>query len=109
MAPVGCWSGTIGTQWGTWPYQQIVYDNTYWCSNGSDISYRSTTVTTSMFLCRTDSTFTYLVASTLGYRVYMAGANFSCPTPVPYIVFHTMREEQDTVNAWGNIYRGPTN
>ena len=46
-----CWYTTIWGEWGIYPYQQRVDDNTYWCGRGGILTYRNTYPTLGGTLC----------------------------------------------------------
>jgi len=46
-----CWYTTIWGEWGIYPYQQRVDDNTYWCGRGGILTYRNTYPTLGDTLC----------------------------------------------------------
>ena len=94
-----------GWGWGTWPYDQQVYDHTYYCAvTGDHITYRSTTVTTGGTLFGTESRDNWIVSGGIGYfwMVVHAQARFSCPTVVPWVTLHPTDWLETSYNAWGN-------
>lgn len=105
-----CSFGTLSAQWGTWPMQQIVNDNTYWCwsTPSLNITYRSTTVTTSTAVCSGDSPYSFRYAGGLGvpYVYIEAGAYFHCQTPYPWISVNVHRCLHDVWYPWGAGTRG---
>jgi hypothetical protein len=104
-ASTGCASYQSGWGWGTWPYDQQVYDHTYYCAvTGDHITYRSTTVTTGGTLCGTESRDNWIVSGGIGYfwMVVHAQARFSCPTAVPWVTLHPTDWLETSYNAWGN-------
>jgi hypothetical protein len=104
-ASTGCASYQSGWGWGTWPYDQQVYDHTYYCAvTGDHITYRSTTVTTGGTLCGTESRNNWIVSGGIGYfwMVVHAEARFSCPTVVPWVTLHPTDWLETSYNAWGN-------
>jgi hypothetical protein len=74
-------------QWGTWPEDKVVYQNTYWCFRGGLIAYRSTTVTLSSTLCTTHNPYQFRVDGGVGYSTVtvQGGGSFTCPTPIPWV------------------------
>ena len=104
-ASTGCASYQSGWGWGTWPYDQQVYDHTYYCAViGDHITYRSTTVTTGGTLCGTESRDNWIVSGGIGYfwMVVHAQARFACPTVVPWVTLHPTDWLETSYNAWGN-------
>lgn len=104
-ASTGCTSWQSAWGWGTWPYDQQVYDHTYYCAvTGDHITYRSTTVTTGGTLCGTESRDNWIVSGGIGYfwMVVHAQARFSCPTVVPWVTLHPTDWLETSYNAWGN-------
>jgi hypothetical protein len=100
-----CWSNTMWGQWGIWPYQQRVNDNTYWCAvYGQYITYRSTHVTWSTTLCDGGDAWSFKINGGVGYSWVQeqSGAHFSCPTAIPWITIHTSRWIDVSRNAWGS-------
>ena len=104
-ASTGCAAYVSGWGWGTWPYDQQVYDHTYYCAViGDHITYRSTTVTTGGTICGTESRDDWIVSGGIGYSwmVVHAQARFACPTAVPWLVLHPTDWLETAYNAWGN-------
>jgi hypothetical protein len=108
-ASTGCASYQSGWGWGTWPYDQQVYDHTYYCAvTGQYITYRSTVVTTGGTLCSAESRDNWITSGGIGYfwMVVHAQARFSCPTAIPYISLHPTDWLETAYNAWGNAAQG---
>jgi hypothetical protein len=104
-AATGCASYQSGWRWGTWPYDQEVYDHTYYCAvTGQSITYRSTTVTVGGTLCGAESRDNWITSGGIGYfwMVVHAQARFSCPTAIPYVSLHPTDWLETSYNAWGN-------
>jgi hypothetical protein len=104
-ASTGCASYQSGWHWGTWPYDQTVWDHTYYCAVlGDHITSRSTTVTADGTLCGVESRDHWIVSGGIGYfwMVVHAQARFSCPTVIPYINIHPTDWLETSYNAWGN-------
>jgi hypothetical protein len=104
-ASTGCASWQSGWGWGTWPYDQQVYDHTYYCAIAGDrITSRSTTVTAGGTLCGTESRDNWITSGGIGYfwMVVHAQVRFSCPTVVPYVSLHPTDWLETSYNAWGN-------
>jgi hypothetical protein len=104
-ASTGCTAWQSGWGWGTWPYDQQVYDHTYYCAvTGDHITFRTTTVTTGGTLCGTESRTNWIVSGGIGYfwMVVHAQARFSCPTVVPWVTLHPTDWLETSYNAWGN-------
>jgi hypothetical protein len=100
-----CFSWASGWHWGTWPYEQEIWDHTYYCAvYGSYITYRSTTVTAGGTLCGVESRDDWISSGGIGYfwMVVHAQARFSCPTVIPYISIHPTDWLETAYNAWGN-------
>jgi hypothetical protein len=101
----GCASYRSGWRWGTWPYDQLVYDHTYYCAvTGDYITYRSTVVSAGGTLCSAESRDNWVTSGGIGYfwMVVHAEARFSCPTAIPYISLHPTDWLETAYNAWGN-------
>jgi hypothetical protein len=93
-----CWANVFRHQWGTWPYEQRVYDTTYWCAvYGSHITYRSSSTTASGTLCGVSWRAKQLIGGGVGpgftYFTMRSSAGFACPTIVPWITIHTTHHE----------------
>jgi hypothetical protein len=104
-AASGCASYVSGWGWGTWPYDQQVYDHTYYCAvTGDHITSVSTTVTTGATLCGTASTSHFWYSGGVGYSwvTVQAQATFSCPTAIPYLSLHPTDWLRTAYNDWGN-------
>jgi hypothetical protein len=104
-ASTGCASWQSGYGWGTWPYDQEVYDHTYYCAvSGDHITSRSTRVTVGGTLCGAESRDNWVTTGGIGYfwMVVHAEARFSCPTVIPYITLHPTDWLETSYNAWGN-------
>jgi hypothetical protein len=104
-ASTACFSWQSGWHWGTWPYDQEVWDHTYYCADvGNYITYRTTTVTAGGTLCGVESRDNWIASGGIGYfwMVVHAQARFSCPTVIPYISLHPTDWLETAYNAWGN-------
>jgi hypothetical protein len=104
-ASSGCASYSSGWHWGTWPYDQSVWDHTFYCAvTGDYITYRSTTVTADGTVCGVESKDNWLVSGGIGYfwMVVHAEARFACPTVVPWFSLHPTDWLETAYNAWGN-------
>ena len=102
-----CWSGQESVSWGIWPYNQVVYDNTYWCAYiGGAITYRSTNVTHGSALCNGSGDYTFRISGGAGYAyvAYQVGAYFSCQTDIPWITINTSRSFSAEVNNYGSMF-----
>lgn len=103
-AATGCAAVSSHIGWGTWPYQRILYETTYWCAvYGDHITSYSTTVTTDQTLCsRSDADhFTYSGGVGYSWVTVQANATWSCPIigVFPYSIGGWLRT---AYNAWGN-------
>ncbi len=90
-AATGCASVTSRVSWGTWPYQRVLYENTYWCAvYGDHITGYSTSVTTDQTLCSRQNTDHFTYSGGVGYAwvTVQADATWTCPIigVVPYSV-----------------------
>jgi len=104
-ASTGCAAYQSGWGWGTWPYDQQVYDHTYYCAvAGQYITYRSTVVTAGGTLCGAESRDNWITSGGIGYSwmVVHAQVRFSCPTAIPFINLHPTDWLETAYNAWGN-------
>jgi hypothetical protein len=104
-AATGCAAWQSGVHWGTWPYDQTVWDHTYYCAvYGDHITSRSTTVTVDGTLCGNESRENWIVSGGIGYSwmTVHAQARFSCPTVVPWVNLHPTDWLETAYNAWGN-------
>jgi hypothetical protein len=104
-ASTGCASYRSGWHWGIWPYDQLVYEHTYYCAvTGQYITYRSTVVTAGGTLCSAESRDNWITSGGIGYfwMVVHAEARFSCPTAIPYVSLHPTDWLETSYNAWGN-------
>ncbi|HVA31835.1 MAG TPA: hypothetical protein VMU58_11255 [Gaiellaceae bacterium] len=102
-----CWNGQIHGSWGYWPYNQTVYDSTYWCAvSGGALSYRSTNVTHSATLCSGSGDYTFRISGGVGYTyvAYQVGASFTCPTDLPWITVYRSDWLDDEVNDYGSMF-----
>jgi hypothetical protein len=103
-ASTGCASVTSWVSWGTWPYQRVLYENTYWCAvYGDHITSYSTTVTTNQTLCTRQDADHFTYSGGVGYSwvTVQADATWSCPIigVIPYSVGGWIRT---AYNDWGN-------
>lgn len=103
-AATGCASVTSHVSWGTWPYQRVLYENTYWCAvYGDHITGYSTSVSTDQTLCSSQNTGSFTYSGGVGYSwvTVQANATWSCPIigVVPYSIGGWIRT---AYNAWGN-------
>ena len=102
-----CFSGSENVQWGSWPYQQVVYDNTFWCAYwGGQITYRSTNVSHSGMMCGGSGDYTYRLVGGVGdvYVVYRVGAYFACSTIIPWITLRFNDSFDAEVNSFGDMF-----
>jgi hypothetical protein len=93
-AAVNCWRWVPSVQWGTWPYQQKVYDDVSWCAvYGDHITSWSSHVSLGAFLCNPSSPYGYRQVGGVGDGIVRlrAGGYFGCPTAVPWITYHYNR------------------
>lgn len=107
MGALFCYSGTQSVQFGYWPYQQVVYDNTFWCAYwGGQITYRSTNASHSGMLCDGSGDYTYRLAGGTGdvYAAYRVGAYFACTTVVPWVTLRYNDSLDAEVNDFGNMF-----
>ena len=103
-AATGCASVTSWASWGTWPYQRVLYENTYWCAvYGSYVTSWSTTVTTDQTLCSRQNADRFPYSGGVGYSwvTVQANATWSCPIigVIPYSVGGWIRT---AYNAYGS-------
>ena len=103
-AATGCASVTSRVSWGTWPYQRVLYENTYWCAvYGGSITSSSTTVTTDQTLCSRQNADRFTYSGGVGYSwvTVQANATWSCPIIgfIPYSVGGWIRT---SYNAYGS-------
>jgi hypothetical protein len=95
-----CWFGSVWTQWGLYPYQQRVTDNTYWCTRtGGVLTWRVTHVTMSSTLCSSDRSDNYKLQGGNGSKMVVTRSTgyFACQTIIPWVTVHTTR--------WEDAYR----
>jgi len=93
-AAINCWRWVPSVQWGTWPYQQKVYNDVSWCAvYGDHITSWSSHVSLGAFLCDPSSPYGYRQVGGIGYGIVRlrAGGYFGCPTAVPWITYHYNR------------------
>jgi hypothetical protein len=100
----GCASVTSWVTWGTWPYQRVLYENTYWCAvYGDHVTSYSTTVTTDQTLCSRQNVDHFTYSGGVGYTWVTVQANgtWTCPIigVIPYSIGGWIRT---AYNAWGN-------
>jgi hypothetical protein len=103
-ASTGCASVTSHVGWGTWPYQRVLYENTYWCAvYGDHITSYSTSVTTDQTLCSRSDTDHFTYSGGVGYSwvTVQADGTWTCPIigVIPYSIGGWIRT---AYNAWGN-------
>ena len=103
-AATGCAAVTSHVSWGTWPYQRVLYENTYWCAVYADhITSYSTTITTDQSLCSRQNADHFPYSGGVGYSwvTVQADATWSCPIigVVPYSVGGWIRT---AYNDYGN-------
>ena len=93
-AVVNCWRWVPSVEWGTWPYQQKVYNDVSWCAAyGDHITSWSSHVSLGAFLCNPSSPYGYKQVGGVGAGIVRlrAGGYFGCPTAVPWITYHYNR------------------
>jgi hypothetical protein len=98
-----CFYARPGDTWGTWPYQQSVYQSTYWCARGGLLTYRSTSMESESSICaRTDSD-QQKVGGGVGYDyvVVHGWVSFSCTTIIPWAPTNTFRWANWLYHAMG--------
>lgn len=103
-AATGCASTTSWVSWGTWPYQRVLYENTYWCAVAGDhITSYSTSVTTDQTLCSRQNVdhFTYSGGVNYSWVTVQANGTWTCPIigVIPYSVGGWLRT---AYNDWGS-------
>jgi hypothetical protein len=101
-----CWfTDQNGTQWGHWPYEQKVTEWRTWCADfpGGKQTYRSSTVHPAATLCSWSNTWQSRVGGGNGYSWtnVRTGADFACPTSVPWITLHPSDWQSWVCNTWG--------
>lgn len=100
------WTGGLWHEWGTWPYQQRVTEERYWCATGygGAQTYRVSHVRGGTTLCDWSNAYGYRIDGGNGYTwtTVRSGAHFDCPTSIPYITIHTDRWQDWACNTWGN-------
>lgn len=102
-----CWFAAPRVNWGTWPYDQHVTQNTYWCATyGWAITYRSTSITYSSTLCSGHNQYSFRVNGGTGYFGVdvEGGTYFDCPTDIPWITIHRNDWAQWEYNSVGSAY-----
>ena len=82
----------LGTRWGTYPYQQWVYETRHWCGylNAYQTT-RTSGVHGAATLCNWGGPMhVYRVAGGNGYFFtdVNSGVHFDCPTNLPWVVIH---------------------
>lgn len=82
----------LGTRWGTYPYQQWVYETRHWCGylNAYQTT-RTSGVHGATTLCNWGAPMhVYKVAGGNGYFFtdVNSGVHFDCPTNLPWVVIH---------------------
>jgi hypothetical protein len=82
----------LGTRWGTYPYQQWVYETRHWCGYlNANQTTRTSGVHGATTLCNWGAPrHVYKVAGGNGYFFtdVNSGVHFDCPTNFPFIVIH---------------------
>jgi hypothetical protein len=101
-----CFFATAEASWGTWPYQQTLSNDTYWCSMYYQyVSYRFTHIRLGSSLCTKSGAFSYRIGGGIGQSLVWvrAGGSFSCG--IPYIGGYNRDHLLDSVwQANGNVY-----
>ena len=100
-----CWFATIWGQWGTYPYQQRVTDNTYWCARAGTLTYRDTYPTLGSSLCTHGSGYDFRIGGGVGTPsvLLQVGGSFSCG--LPWIGgYNTDRWLRTNHTAYGEAY-----
>ena len=108
-----CWNNTgLWFSWGTWPYQQRVNENRYWCATGygGSQTYRTSHVTLGGgggSLCDHSGAYGFRTTGGNGYTwtTVRSGGHFACPTPIPWVTLHYDRWVEYACNTWGNCSR----
>jgi hypothetical protein len=93
-AAVNCWRWVPSVQWGSWPYQQKVYNDVSWCAAyGDHITSWSSHVSLNAFLCNPTGPYGFKQVGGVGGGVVRlrAGGYFACPTTIPWITYHYNR------------------
>jgi hypothetical protein len=100
-------TATAESVWSTWPYDQHVYEDRYWCANryGGTITYRVSHVRGASTLCSWGNAYGYKWSGGVGYTwvAVKSGATFTCPTNIPYVNLHLDRWQIVSSNGWGTM------
>jgi hypothetical protein len=103
-----CWTavGALWHEWGTYPYQQRVYEDRTWCADrvGGHQTYRSSHVHLHSTLCSNDHPYAQRVSGGNGYTwtTVRSGGHFACQSPIPYVTFNWDDWQEWACNVWGN-------
>jgi hypothetical protein len=100
-----CWFASVWGEWGIYPYQQRVTDNTYWCGRGGILTYRDTYATLGSSLCTHDNGYDFRIGGAVGnfYVLLQVGGSFSCG--LPWIGgYNTDRWLRTIHTAYGDAY-----
>ena len=102
-----CWSDyqyPPHVTWGTYPFQQTVYDHQSWCAYyGRYITSRTQYVSLGSTFCSHHDPYGYKLSGGVGYSwvTTRAGGAFGCPTGVPWLTFNHDDSFDMARNAWG--------
>lgn len=81
----------LNSTWGTYPYQQKVYETRNWCGYLNDYqTWRSSSVQLGSTLCSNHDPSQQLTAGGNGYfyATVLSAGKFDCPTNIPWIAPH---------------------
>jgi len=101
-----CFFATAESQWGVYPYQQNLSNDTYWCSMYYEyVSYRFTHIRLGSSMCSKSGAFSYRIGGGVGTNLVWvrAGGSWSCG--IPHIGGWNVDRLLDSVwQANGNVY-----
>jgi hypothetical protein len=106
-----CWRWLPGLTWGTWPLENGMTENRYWCASyvGGWITYRVSHVYPmygiNSYCWYTDGAYAFRYSGGVGYSwvTVQVGANFACPSWPFYLpATHWSRWFRYASNVWGS-------
>ncbi len=101
---VSCWAVNSGWTWGTWPYNQHINAQTYWCAHyNAGITSISLSPSASSQLCDSSASGG-VVGGGIGNRYFVEEARgaWSCPTDIPWVNIHSNHYLQTAHNSIGS-------
>jgi hypothetical protein len=105
-----CWRRSdLNYSQGLYPQNRGVTEDRLWCAHGRGglQYYRSSHISTDTLFCSSSNLYQYKVGGGNGYRwtKVRSGADFSCPTGVPWLNLHDHVWQEWSCNTYGTCSR----